>query len=175
MNDEGVAMQPEIRPDLVITPLEQETLVFDPETSLVHLLDETTSQTLRRLQEGQELDDSDQESLGLEELARLGLLRGGLEQAISRRAALARLAKVAAVPAVLSVLAPIPAAAASVGTTTDLLCRSGTGNPCGKTCTDAGFPTLRRCGRASPGDFCACQDATLPLYCSADGITYPQC
>lgn len=106
---------PQIRGDLVIQQVQDETLVYDPETRQTHLLDPAASFIFARCSPALSLIEV---ALDVgEETVRAGLRVLASKQLLAsstgRRDFLGKLVKGAAVPAILTVAAPNPAAAAS--------------------------------------------------------------
>lgn len=106
---------PDARSNLVLQEVQGETLVYDPQARVTHLLAPPLAFIFRhcsaRFSLAEVALDLGEETVrgGLQALADKGLLAS----ATGRRAFLGQLVKAAAVPAVLSVAAPNPAAAAS--------------------------------------------------------------
>lgn len=116
---------PKRKENLVLKPMDDEVIAYDPETQLAFCLNRTAASVL----ENCEVETSVQTLLGhvgdapgskelleltLNELASQGLITGHVSSGLSRRSFLAKWGKVAAaLPLVAMVSVPTPAAAAS--------------------------------------------------------------
>ena len=151
-----------VRPELVVAPVGDELLVFDPKAQAAHNLSAEAAALFSTLNRGDLPEETDDNLAILAQFAEKGFLEDSQEW--SRRDLMVSAVKAAAIPLIASVALPLPAAAQSGVSEAD--CELSGGAACGQPCT--GFPIgTRVCGSitGTPGGACGCVPTPAACAC----------